>query len=83
MEVPKCRDPDGYEKAAERPAPRTGATQRGPRPPGASCLGSHERAHQADTGRGHLRAIEHLALGEEREPGTQKPPAGSSTAPKR
>ena len=37
-------------------------------------MGGHERAHQADTGRGQERAAWALASVAEREPGTQKPP---------
>src|SRR5262245_46844228 len=41
--------------AADRPALRTGATQRGPLCLGASW-GAHEQAHQAGTGWGRVRA---------------------------
>ena len=46
----------GWMWAAERPALRTGATRRGPRPPRSIVPGQHVHARQADTGRGHLRA---------------------------
>jgi hypothetical protein len=41
---------------AERPAQRTGATRRGPRPPGSIVRGEHEQARQADTSRGYVHA---------------------------
>src|SRR5262249_38909055 len=67
--------------AAERPASRTGAPRRGPRPLGSIVWGE---TRTGPPGRHRPEATcarsGYLAPGGERKPGTQKPSAGSSTA---
>src|SRR5215831_16574401 len=70
--------------AVERPALRTGATQRGPRPPGSIVRGSRPGPpgrHLPEAKRGPVWALARGSRNASRA--RQKPPAGSTTAPKR
>ena len=73
--------PGGY---AERPAPRTGATRRGPRPPGSLVWGGDTKwpAGRTPVGADCARSG-HPRVAEVREPGTQTTPAGATTAAQR
>ena len=75
----RCRVPC-WMWAAERPAQRTGATLRGPRPPGSIVRGITSRpTRRVPAGATCMLSVSCLR-GEQREPGMLKPLAGSSTA---